>query len=228
MDELSPQLRDEYRKKLLEKGSEWIGVPAFLAGCVLVILLLDAVIGGSDLGLWGLAATLIGGAVVAGAAIVWWMTYRKQVIAPWPDDLLVHKYTEYQAAKHRHRIWGVAAGVVAAAAVVLTITVAANNPAETALILSDAHCNIVTTNTEPGVFIVNGAPDAGYNVVTQIRNSGKTGRVRIGATLSTSEGQFVKEQELELAADETQDLTFGFSEPTINASNIQSTVTCRP
>ena len=225
MDNLSTQLRDEYRKKLTDKGREWVLVPAFVVGSFAALMLLGAITGGGKAGFAGVAGVLIGGAIAAGAANYLWVAYRQKIMLAWPDDLLVHNYQEYQQARRRHRIWAALAVIV----ILLLVAMAAiNDPSETALFLSSASCSVVGTRTHPDVFVVNGAPDAGYTVEAQIRNTGGAGVARINVTLSTSEGRFQRTQDLQLAAGETKPLSFGFSEPTINAANIQSSATCRP
>jgi hypothetical protein len=93
---------------------------------------------------------------------------------------------------------------------------------------SAAICKMGALEVKSDVFIVNGEADAGWTITATISNSGKQGPVRIKARLETSEGQFVREQDFTMPENATRNLSFGFPEPTINASNVQGAVSCSP
>lgn len=76
--------------------------------------------------------------------------------------------------------------------------------------------------------IVNGELDYGVTVSVTVKNVGQAGTINIKPVLSTSEGQWRRDQDLNFKAGESKTLTYFFSEPTINASNIQCRITVSP
>lgn len=76
--------------------------------------------------------------------------------------------------------------------------------------------------------IVNGKPEFGVTYAFSLRNAGDAGHITVDATLSTSEGEWKRQQRLQFAAGETQALRFFFHEPSLNASNIQCQVRVSP
>ena len=93
---------------------------------------------------------------------------------------------------------------------------------------NEAVGEIVTVHQMPDVGVLDGVPDAGVRVKAVVKNAGKKGVLRVRAKLSTSEGEWVREQQLHFDADETKDLRWFFHEPTVNASNVQSWVEVSP
>jgi hypothetical protein len=81
---------------------------------------------------------------------------------------------------------------------------------------------------EAGVGIVDNEPDAGVNVTITVKNVGESGFINIRPELSTSEGEWSQSQDLHFDAGETQNLTYFFAEPTINARNIQCRIGISP
>jgi hypothetical protein len=78
------------------------------------------------------------------------------------------------------------------------------------------------------VGMINGEPDAGYSVSFTLLNKGETGTIQVRVLLSTSEGDFVRERSVHLEGGSSMPLRFFIHEPTINAENIQSRVSCLP
>lgn len=76
--------------------------------------------------------------------------------------------------------------------------------------------------------IVNGQFDYGFNVVFTVKNTGQLGAINVKAELSTSEGEWQREQNLNFTAGESQTLTYFFDEPTINVNNPQCKVRVFP
>ena len=76
--------------------------------------------------------------------------------------------------------------------------------------------------------LVNGEMDWGSEVSFDVKNEGDKGMIHVTVTLSCSEGQWVRTQDLLLEADQTMHLTYFFAEPTITASNYQARVSTEP
>lgn len=93
---------------------------------------------------------------------------------------------------------------------------------------NEARGEIVTVHQQLDIGVMDGAPDAGVLVKTSIKNVGQGGFIRVKAKLSTSEGEWEREQKLHFDANETKDLSWFFHEPTVNALNVQSWVQASP
>lgn len=76
--------------------------------------------------------------------------------------------------------------------------------------------------------LINGQFDWGSEVAFDLANQSERGTVHITVTLSTSEGQWSRTQDLLLEKGQTVHLTYFFQEPTINATNYQATVHVEP
>lgn len=76
--------------------------------------------------------------------------------------------------------------------------------------------------------LINGQFDWGSEVACDVRNEAERGTLHITATLSTSEGQWSRSQDLLLEKGQTVHLTYFFQEPTINATNYQAVVHVEP
>lgn len=76
--------------------------------------------------------------------------------------------------------------------------------------------------------LVNGEPDYGVKVKFTLLNVSEAGLITITTRLSTSEGEWSRSQKLSFSAGESKLLTYFFHEPTINATNIQYSVTVSP
>src|SRR5690606_24888202 len=91
-----------------------------------------------------------------------------------------------------------------------------------------AECAFSNLKAVSDVFLVNGEMDAGYTVSVTVKNVGKEGKVALVANLSTSEGDFHRSQELQLPEGDVRDLKYQFTEPTLNATNVQARMECTP
>ena len=92
---------------------------------------------------------------------------------------------------------------------------------------SQANCRLGAISVKADVSFRDG-PDAGYLVTFPITNAGQDGLISLTVHLSTSEGTFTREQQLTLAAGASRDLSYAFHEPTINVTNVEARVSCRP
>lgn len=81
---------------------------------------------------------------------------------------------------------------------------------------------------EPDAGVYNQQFDAGWAAVFYLTNNGSPGEVYIRAELSTSEGEWYREQTIQFDEGESRSLRFFFHEPTINASNITCIVKTIP
>lgn len=93
---------------------------------------------------------------------------------------------------------------------------------------SKADCRILAIQTQPETFITNNDFDFGYVVRTRIRNAGSEGAITVKAFLSTSEGNFERSQLIVFTANQEDTLSYQFPEPTVNATGVQSRITCSP
>ena len=84
----------------------------------------------------------------------------------------------------------------------------------------------VTRQEHPEV--INGAMDWGSQVDFDLRNAGDKGLVHVVVTLSCSEGEWNRTQDILMEAGELRHLTYFFQEPTINATNYQGRVNVEP
>jgi hypothetical protein len=91
-----------------------------------------------------------------------------------------------------------------------------------------AECAFSNLKGASDVFLVNGEMDAGYTLSVTVKNVGKAGRVALTANLSTSEGNFQRHQDLQLSEGEVRDLKYQFTEPTLNATNVEVRMECAP
>ncbi len=95
-------------------------------------------------------------------------------------------------------------------------------------VASKASCEVSRVTTDADVGMYNNEPDAGYNVSFTLANNGETGDIRVLVRLSTSEGEWSRTQNLSLDGGTSRRLSYFFQEPTVNAANVQSHVSCRP
>lgn len=93
---------------------------------------------------------------------------------------------------------------------------------------SRAKCELVGLDTKDSVAVTNGEFDASYVIKATVKNVGKGGDITIRAELSTSEGNFSREQTLTVEEGETRNLSYEFPEPTVNVSNVQGRISCSP
>jgi hypothetical protein len=76
--------------------------------------------------------------------------------------------------------------------------------------------------------LISGEMDWGSEVGFDVKNEGERGMVHISVTLSCSEGQWARSQDLLLEAGQPRHLTYFFPEPTIAATNFQALVHVNP
>ncbi|HTG33968.1 MAG TPA: hypothetical protein VLB76_13645 [Thermoanaerobaculia bacterium] len=124
---------------------------------------------------------------------------------------------------HRDKKW-----LLKAAITPLIFVVYAFLAAGTDTSTSDANCEISNLAGEPDVGFINDAADAGYKVSLTVTNVGKSGTIRVAPWLSSSEGEWKREQNLPFEAGASRNFEFFFNEPTINATNIHYGCNCTP
>ena len=95
-------------------------------------------------------------------------------------------------------------------------------------IVSRAKPHMSDFQCEPDAGVYNQQFDAGWAAVFHLTNNGSPGEVYIRAELSTSEGEWYREQTIQFDEGESRSLRFFFHEPTINASNITCIVKTIP
>jgi hypothetical protein len=88
--------------------------------------------------------------------------------------------------------------------------------------------NVSNITRQEHPMLVNGDMDWGSEVGFDLKNEGERGMIHVTVTLSCSEGQWVRSQELLLEAGQSMHLTYFFQEPTLNASNYQALVRVEP
>lgn len=76
--------------------------------------------------------------------------------------------------------------------------------------------------------LVNGEMDWGSEVGFDLANQGDRGMLHVTVTLSCSEGQWARQQDLLLDPKQSVHLSYFFEEPTINATNFQARVGVSP
>lgn len=77
-------------------------------------------------------------------------------------------------------------------------------------------------------WVVNNEFDYGAKVDLNLKNNGERGDIQIMVTLSSSEGEWTRTQNLIFDAAETKKLTYVFTEPTVNATNIEYRIVTLP
>jgi hypothetical protein len=93
---------------------------------------------------------------------------------------------------------------------------------------SKANCDVESVETSADAGMINGELDAGYKVSFTLLNKGEAGVIKVHVLLSTSEGDFTRDRSVHLEGGRSVPLEFFVHEPTINAGNIQSRVSCVP
>jgi len=73
-----------------------------------------------------------------------------------------------------------------------------------------------------------GQPDYAVAVSFTVENVGKDGVLMVSPTLSSSEGEWSRTQNLQFEAGESRDLKYLFSEPTLSAGNLEARVSVFP
>ena len=93
--------------------------------------------------------------------------------------------------------------------------------------LSKAKGSVSNFEVTDDVFLSNGL-DYGAKIRFTLKNIGESGAIEVRAKLSSSEGTWSRNQTLHLRAGESREVLFNFSEPSINATNIEGSVNVRP
>lgn len=88
----------------------------------------------------------------------------------------------------------------------------------------------VTTNlaATSDVGLINNEPDYGIKISFQVQNVGDAGLITIQPWVSSSEGEWQREQKIQFAKGETRPFSYFFHEPTVNAANVQYGVKVYP
>lgn len=95
--------------------------------------------------------------------------------------------------------------------------------------ISEAKPEVISVTNKSDTRLVNGAPDYGVLVQVSVHNrADESGNIVVKARLSTSEGEWERQQTLYFSADQTKNLEYFFSEPSVNASGIQSRCSAEP
>lgn len=94
--------------------------------------------------------------------------------------------------------------------------------------LSNAKARIRNLKAEEDTRIVNNEMDYGVSISFTLTNAGEAGLIRVSPWLSSSEGEWSRQQTLNVGAGQAINLTYFFPEPTINASNVQYGVRTKP
>ena len=119
----------------------------------------------------------------------------------------------------KKRGWG---RIIAIAGGVVLILALAGN-----LLVPLAGCDVANIEITADTFLIDGSFDAGFALTADVVNSGDAAALfRVVATLSTSEGDFKRTQEIVLQPEVTRALQYGFHEPTVNAFTSQGRVAC--
>ncbi|MCB1129750.1 MAG: hypothetical protein KDN05_01380 [Verrucomicrobiae bacterium] len=93
---------------------------------------------------------------------------------------------------------------------------------------SKAKPELIDHKMNADAWLVNEQLDYGVRLLAHVKNNGQQGDVIIAVTLTSSEGEWTRKQTLNFDADETKELAYVFTEPTVNASNLQYRITTLP
>ncbi|HMS38615.1 MAG TPA: hypothetical protein PKE69_00070 [Pyrinomonadaceae bacterium] len=93
---------------------------------------------------------------------------------------------------------------------------------------SRAKGKVTDYKCSPTAGFVNGEMDYGVEVKLKIKNIGEEGIIKISSELSTSEGTWKRSQKLTFKAGEEKSLSYFFSEPTVNVTNVQCKIKVFP
>ncbi|MCA9277905.1 MAG: hypothetical protein H6815_03865 [Phycisphaeraceae bacterium] len=90
---------------------------------------------------------------------------------------------------------------------------------------ANSSIKVASIETVESMRVINGEPDYGIEVTCVVSNESESSRdITITAMLSSSEGEWEREQTLRFNANESRNLSYFFHEPTVNATNLQSRV----
>lgn len=90
------------------------------------------------------------------------------------------------------------------------------------------HGVVSNVNHQEHPELIDGNLDWGSEVSCDVSNQSVRGTIHVTVTLSSSEGQWTRTQDLLLDQGQSMHLTYFFQEPTINASNYQAVVSANP
>ncbi len=76
--------------------------------------------------------------------------------------------------------------------------------------------------------VINNQLDAGYTISFTVKNTGQEGVITINAKLSCSEGEWTRSQTVNFKPNESNNFSYFFHEPTINATNVHGSVNVIP
>ena len=95
-------------------------------------------------------------------------------------------------------------------------------------LFSNAKGKLIQFTGKNDIGVIDGQPDYGITVTAVVKNVGARDEIRIMARLSCDEGEWRRTQDVQFAAGETKTLNYFFSEPTVNVSNCQYSVSLWP
>ena len=87
---------------------------------------------------------------------------------------------------------------------------------------------VISVTKEADWEFVNGEADAGFKVVTVIKNNGPAGDLQVVTFLSCSQGEWSRTQHLFFNSGQAMSLKYFFHEPTISVTNCQARAAVSP
>lgn len=150
--------------------------------------------------------------------------------SPPPDNPVTVKATAKQIAQHRpiKQMKSKIIIVPIALFLILSLTSCDDLAKIAAAAESKAKPELLSHAINPDTWIVNNEWDYGQRVVLNLKNNGQRGPVILKVVLSTSEGEWVRTQTVTMDTEETKELAYVFTEPTVNATNIEYRITTLP
>jgi len=224
---LSDDVRQKYISELGEPKESSLEAVVFVVSFIVSMIIIDTLFGAGG---WSLLITIFI-FVAAKYFLNKLKEENKLKLQNHSDDMLELLYNKMERKRHFHNI---AMIVVIIGIVVLSFIAVSSENSNIVKSLwtyttSDAKCSVVSKTAIDDSFIISGEPDYGISVYTVIENSGKDGNVDVHVHLSSSEGEaLVQRQTVFLKAWETRSLHYQFVEPTVNAKNIEYSVSCLP
>ena len=89
-------------------------------------------------------------------------------------------------------------------------------------------CELEITDIESSIAMINGTPDASFVVRLTATNNGQSADMPINVSLSTSEGNFERNQSIYIESGDSRSLSYTFHEPSVNVTNLQARASCLP
>jgi len=112
--------------------------------------------------------------------------------------------------------------VIAATALFGTLFVAA------CPLFSNAKGKLIQLTGKNDIGLIDNQPDYGITVTAVVMNVGQRDPIRVVVRLNCDEGEWRRTQDVQFASGETKTLHYFFSEPTVNVSNCQYSVSVWP